>query len=262
LHKLSHNPNNTDRLEISFKGGYFMDYFMDTLDVVLRSVLSLAFLFFITRLMGRKQISQLSFFDYIIGISIGSIASEMATGLNTPYLHGFVAIGIYGFIATGISLLTNKNMKLRRFVNGRAYVLIEKGKILNLNLAKVKYDINDLLSEARFCGYFDIADIEFAIMETSGRVSFLPKSNIAPVTLEDMKIEKEQQAPVANIIIDGKVMDDNLKTMGLDETWLKKQLVINANIGIEEIILATVNKNNEIKIFKKTENLINKYQLD
>ncbi|MEG2814041.1 MAG: DUF421 domain-containing protein, partial [Oscillospiraceae bacterium] len=147
-----------------------MKFTIDMLDVALRAFLSIIFLFIITRLMGRKQISQLSFFDYVIGISIGSIAAGMATGISIPYIHGFIAMAIYTIIAILISILTSKSILMRRFVNGRAYLLIKSGKILEKNLQKVRYDINDLLSEARYAGYFDINDIEYAIMEASGRI--------------------------------------------------------------------------------------------
>jgi uncharacterized membrane protein YcaP (DUF421 family) len=232
-----------------------MDYFMDALDVAFRSIVSVGFLFLITRLMGRKQISQLSFFDYIIGISIGSIAAEMATGLESPYLHGFLSMGLYALIATVISLFTNKSVKMRRFLNGCAYVLIENGKIHEKNLAKVKYDVNDLLSAARYAGYFNIADIEFAIMEYSGKISFLPKSDKKNVTLEDLNIVKPQECLVANVIIDGKVMVENLKMTGLDDVWLKKQLDHQKIDRIDDILLATVDNNNQLSVYKKTHEL-------
>lgn len=239
-----------------------MDLFMDTIDVLIRSISSIIFLFFITRLMGRKQISQLSFFDYIIGISIGSIAAAMATSQEIEYLHGFLGMFVYSAIAVLISLLTNKSMRFRRFINGRAYYLIYKGKILDKNLSKVKYDVNDLLAEARFAGYFNIADIEYAVMESSGRVSFMPIAKKTVIVQEDMNIEKPQENLVANVIIDGKVMFENLKTTGLDEVWLKSKLAKRNYHKLEEIILATVDCNKHLSVYKKAEKLVSKTFID
>lgn len=243
-----------------------MGFTIDTLDVALRSFFSILFLFIITRLMGRKQISQLSFFDYVIGISIGSIAAGMATGLDIPYLHGFISMAVYTIVAIIISILTNKSIFIRRFVNGRAYLLIKNGKILEKNLGKVRYDVNDLLAEARYAGYFNINDIECAIMEASGRISFLPKSQTEPIKREDLFLHPDQENLCANLIIDGKIMFSNLKQAGFNEEWLKIELKkINAP-KIEDIILAMVqtsNKNSpELFIYKKTQNLVQKTFLD
>ncbi len=239
-----------------------MNFMMDTIDILIRSISSIVFLFFITRLMGRKQISQLSFFDYVIGISIGSIAAGMALDQDTHYLHGFLAMLVYAIIAVAISVLTGKSIKFRRFVNGRSYYLIYKGKILDQNLIKVKYDVNDLLSEARFNGYFNIADIEYAVMEASGRVSFMPVAKKTPVVQEDINLEKPQEDLLANVIIDGKIMYDNLKTTGLDEIWLKAELAKQNFHKLEEIILATVDCDNNLSIYQKAEKLITKTFMD
>lgn len=232
-----------------------MDYW-DLFDVALRSVISLLFLFLVTRFMGRKQISQLTFFDYVIGITIGSIAAEMATGLEVPYSHCLLSMGLYGAVDIIISVLTRKSIKMRRLFNGCAYILIKEGKILERNLTKVKYDINELLSAARYAGYFNIADIEYAIMEPDGRISFMPKSEKQIATLEDFHITKENEGLVANVIIDGAIMKENLKMLGLDQKWLRNQIQQQKADKIEEIILATVDKNRNLTIYHKTHELI------
>ncbi len=221
-------------------------------DIALRSVISLAVLFMITRMMGKKQISQLTFFDYVIGISIGSISAELAFNNDIPYSHGLIAVAIYGVIAILISVLTNKRLWARRFFTGRAFILIDKGKILEENLTKVRYDINDLLAEARNSGYFNISDIEYAVMETNGKLSFLPKEEKSPPLLEDLGIQKKQEGLVANVIIDGKVMRENLQNAGLNEDWLKQELKKQHFSSIHEIILATADNNNALTVFPRT----------
>lgn len=231
-------------------------------DIALRSLLSLTVLFFITRLMGKKQISQLTFFDYVIGISIGSLAAEMAATDEVPYQHGLTAIVVYGLIAWVISLITNKSIKARRFFTGHTFLLIDKGKILEENMAKVKYDVNDLLSEARNAGYFNIADIQYALLETNGKISFLPKVDKQPPTLGDLNIQKAQEGLCANVIIDGEIMADNLQAAGLDETWLKNELEKQKAGSVPDIILATVDTDNALSIYPKTRKTVKRTAID
>lgn len=235
---------------------------VDILDIILRAVLSLLVLFLVTRMMGKKQISQLTFFDYVIGISIGSLAAEMAATDEVPYQHALTAIVIYGLIAWLISLITNKSIRARRFFTGHAYLLINHGQILEKNLGRVKYDINDLLSEARNAGYFNIADIEYALLETNGKISFLPKPDRQPPTLGDLQIQKEADGLVANVIIDGKLMAENLKFTGLDESWLRKELKRQHVSSFSDVILATIDPQKQLSVYVKTGKEIDKTPMD
>ena len=127
---------------------------MELGSVVIRAFISLISLFFITKLLGKKQVSQLSLFDYVIGISIGNFAAEITINLEANLIYGTVAVLIFGLVAYFISILTMKNITLRRFIIGVPTVLIDKGKILEKGLKKVKFYINDLLEECLSCGYF------------------------------------------------------------------------------------------------------------
>lgn len=238
------------------------NYIIDIFDIILRSVLSVVFLFIITRIMGKKQISQLTYFDYVIGISIGSIAAEMATNTDIAYINTLLAMAIYAAIAVAISIVTNKSIKARRFFTGKTVLLIDNGKIIEKNLNKVRYDINDLLSEARNSGYFNISDIAYALLETNGKISFLPTIQKQPATLGDLGINKMQDGLTANVIIDGEVMENNLSMIGFNLEWLKKQLKEQDAPPIKEIILATVDSNNTLKVFEKTKKLIPETQID
>ena len=160
---------------------------VEILDVILRALISLIALFSVTKLLGKKQVSQLSLFDYVIGISIGNFAAEMTTDLDLPYTHGVVAVLIFGLVAYLVSVFTMKSISLRRFFIGTPTVLIQEGKILMKGLKQVKFDVNDLLEECRGNGYFDISQIEYALMEANGKLSILPKGENLPVTIKDMK---------------------------------------------------------------------------
>ena len=233
---------------------------MELGSVVIRAFISLISLFFITKLLGKKQVSQLSLFDYVIGISIGNFAAEITINLEANLIYGTVAVLIFGLVAYFISILTMKNITLRRFIIGVPTVLIDKGKILEKGLKKVKFDINDLLEECRSCGYFDLEEIEYAIMEVNGTVSIMPKSKYKPITVKDMDLKEKKQSLCANIIIDGKIMFNNLKNMNKDEKWLLKELKIKGYKTFD-IILATLDSFDKLTFYernndKKTKNIL------
>ena len=157
---------------------------------------------------------------------------------------------MYGIISYLISIVTQKSIKARRFFTGVPTLLIEKGNIIESGLKKSKLDVNDLLAEARTNGYFNIDDINYAIMEINGSLSFLPKDKNKPVTKEDMKIKKTEEVLTANIIIDGKVMGNNIAAIGKDEKWLLKEIKRQGYKTYNEILLATYD-GNKLQIYKK-----------
>lgn len=218
--------------------------------VVYRSFLSLAALFLVTKMLGKKQVSQLSLFDYVIGISIGNFAAEMTINLESQTMNGILAVFIFGIVAYVVSFLTMKSIFLRRFFMSTPTILIEKGQILKEGLKKVKYDMNDLLQQCRINGYFDVSDIEYAIMEPNGNISILPKENKRPVNLEDLNIAKNQSGLCANVIIDGKIMEENLKNINKSKKWLLKQIKTD---DLSKILLVTVDNNEKVKIYYNNE---------
>lgn len=224
---------------------------IDLLDVILRCIVSLITLFLVTKMIGKKQVSQFSLFDYVIGISIGNFAAEMAINLDSSYLHGTVAVIVFGVVAYLVSYITMKNLKIRKIIIGEPTILIKEGQIIYENLKKEKFDINDLLEEARINGYFDISKIDYALMETNGQISFLKKSKYESVTNEDLKITKPKNGLSLNLIIDGSVVKENLKTINKDEKWLKTKIGKNK---IKDVLLATIDNQNKIKIYKKNVN--------
>lgn len=219
--------------------------------VIIRSIISLTVLFAVTKLLGKKQVSQLSLFDYVIGISIGNFAAEMTINMDTQFLNGITAMIVFGLMAYLVSVTTMKSIILRRFFMGVPTLLIQKGKILENNLKKVKFDINDLLEECRSKGFFDISEIEYALMESKGTLSILPKGENKVITIKDMKIKPKVQGLVANIIIDSKIMKNNLKNMNKTEQWLEQQLKEKGYKTKENILLATLDINEKLIIYEK-----------
>lgn len=222
---------------------------MDILILLLSATASIVVLFILTKIMGYRQISQLSFFDYVIGITIGSIAAEMATNLELELWKPILAMVIYGIASLILSFLTMKSIKARRLFIGVPVVLIERGVILPCNLKKVHYDINDLLTDARSEGYFNIGDIQYAIMENTGKVSFLPNSAKRAVTPEDLNFQPVQEHILANVVMDGKIMEAHLQKIGKDTQWVKNELKLQ-KLKVSEVFLAVVDNHNKLTAFK------------
>jgi len=142
--------------------------------IFLTSISSLIVLFILTRIMGKRQMSQLTMFDYINGITIGSIAAEMATSLDGDVWQPLFAMIIYALFAILMSYASIKSINIRRFLVGKPFLLYENGKLFNKNLKKAKLDVNEFLTECRTNGYFYLSDIQSAIFETNGKISFIP----------------------------------------------------------------------------------------
>ena len=227
---------------------------MELFEIFIRAILSLFILFIITKIIGKKQVSELCLFDYVIGISIGNFAAEMTVNTEINYMNGVVAILVFGVLAYLINFLTMKSIVLRRFFVGTPTTLIQNGHIVMKNLKKVKFDINDLLEECRNNGYFDLSEIEFGIMEANGKLSVLSKANLKPLTPKDMKIKVSSSTLCGNVIIDGKIMKNNLKNMNKDIEWLMKELKIRG-IDISNVLLATLDNSEKLCFYLKDDEI-------
>lgn len=226
----------------------------ELLAVIVRTILVLIILFFLTKLMGKKQVSQMNIYDYLIGITIGSIAADIALDIEKSIIAGIVSLLIYGFSEILVTYLTVKSIRFRRVFSGVPTVLIENGKIIEKNLSKEGIDINDLQEEARQNGFFDLSKINYAILEISGKISFLAKTEEETVTKKDMKIKLKEEGLVANIIIDGNLLENNLKNMKKDEKWLEKELKNKGYNDYQNILLMTLDNNNAVTIYDKNIN--------
>ncbi len=239
--KIKYNTNNGDYMNIDY---------LEAFKIIPRSITSLIVLFFITKLMGKKQVSELSLFDYVIGISIGNFTAEMVMNFDYQYINGIVAIVSFGLVSYLVSVITLKSIKLRRFIIGVPTVIVEDGKISLEALKSTKLDVNDLLEECRSMGYFDITQISYAILEVNGKISILPKSDYQVPNLTDLKIKKEKAYLSINVIIDGKVMENNLNNTNKDINWLKQELKKQGYTNFNNILLATITNGN-LAVFEK-----------
>lgn len=209
---------------------------MDIVKVTLIAIVSVISLFVIAKLMGHKQIAQLDFFDYISGITIGSIAAEFATDLEAPW-KSLIALMIYGLASILLSLLTHKFPKIRKYVNGTPTILMNNGKLYRKNLKKAKLDLSEFLLLCREQGYFDLSDVQTAILEHNGKLSILPVSQKRPVTPYDMNLQPQKAHIGVEIIMDGRIMGENLSRIGREENWLRKQLKAQGYDDAKEVFL-------------------------
>ncbi|MDE5781574.1 MAG: DUF421 domain-containing protein [Lachnospiraceae bacterium] len=213
---------------------------------------SIVVLFLLTKIMGYRQMSELSMFDYVNGITIGSIAAEMSTSLDENFVEPLVAMIVYGVVSVILAYLSTKSMAARKIITGKPLILMDKGTIYEKNLKKAKIDINEFLTQCRVSGYFDVSKIQTAILEDNGKVSFLPLEADRPATPSDLNIEPKQEMMSANLVIDGKILWKNLRHAGKDENWLMNQLKANGADDIKDVILATCSDENKLNVFVKT----------
>lgn len=224
---------------------------MHILKIVFSSFASLASLFVLTKLMGNREMSQLSMFDYVSSIALGSIAGEMAVMSTDSILEPLISMIIFTSCTILISYITCKSIFLRRFFEGQAILLYQNGQIFEKNLLKAKLDVDEMLSVCRISGYFDLEEIHTVYLETNGTISVLPKALNRPVTPKDMQLNPTQNLPMANVIIDGQILKDNLRSTGKDEKWVDNQLK-NKGIDLKEVILATYDStSSSLNIYKK-----------
>jgi uncharacterized membrane protein YcaP (DUF421 family) len=192
--------------------------------VIIRSVISFFVLLVLIRLIGKQQIAQLTFFDYVLGITIGSIASTLSVQVDENMTATLAGMGVWTVLAILLAYLGMHNVWVRKVVEGEATVVIENGKILEEHLRKIRIPLDELISELRIQGVFNISDVEFAMFESGGKLSVQKKSPKQPLTPEDMKLATQYNGLPTNLIMDGVLLTDALESLKLSKAWLHHQL--------------------------------------
>lgn len=222
---------------------------MKILSVLLTSLLSVAALFLIAKIMGHKQIAQFDFFDYIAGITIGSIAAELATELEDP-LEPLIAMAVYGAVTFSFSVITSRFPKMRKYINGSPTIILDNGTLYRSNMKKAKLDLSEFMVMCREAGYFNLSDIQTAVFEYNGKLTVLPVSNKRPMTPADNNLMPAQEMMSVEVIMDGRILDENLKRMGLNVKWLQKQMEKQGYHNAKEIFLGLCDSNHNLALFK------------
>ena len=194
------------------------------LDILLRTILAVLLLLLIPKILGKQTLSNMTFHDFVTGITLGAIAANLAFNkdLKSPYL--ILSIVVFTLTSLLLSYIALKSRKMRNWISGSPTVLIEGGKILEENMRKIRYTMDTLDQSLRENGIFDIEEVEFAILEDNGVVSILKKEAYQYVTKKDLKLQLSSQSFPVELIMDGRIMERNLHNNGLTKEWLENEL--------------------------------------
>lgn len=217
-----------------------MESLVDVGQVALAALLSLAVLFVLTKLMGVKQVSQMTMFDYVVGITIGSIAAEMATEVSQT-VPSLIAMTLYGGVAWGISRVSERFLSVRSMVAGKPKLLLDGGKIHRENLKRGRMDISEFLLCCRMQGYFDLSQIQTAVLEPNGAVSILPRESARPATPEDLELRPRQTKMAVPFVMDGELLRENIHHAGKEESWVHRMLLKQGYYSEGNVLLALWN---------------------
>lgn len=223
----------------------------EILKIVVFSFVAYVALWIIAKLLGKKQIAQLSFIDYVVGITIGSIAAELTTETEKPFYYYLIAMFLFFFFDMFISFISRKGNIMKKIFIGKPLVVINDGKFDMESLKKSKLTVEEVLGMARDKGFFDISDIAYAIFETGGKLSILPKANQKPVVAEDLSITPEKPSLTSYVIVDGEIDEGSLSNLGKSKDWLLEKLGMSIK-ELKPILLAKYDeKEDDIMIYNK-----------
>lgn len=222
--------------------------------IVLRTILIYFIVLVVVRLMGKREIGQLSPFDFVVAIMIAELAVIPMESPGIPLWHGIIPLLILAFLEIAISYIALHSHRVRSFLDGEPQIIIKNGQILKKEMRKSRYNLDDLMAQLREKGYPNIKDVEFGILETSGELSIIPKSQKRPLTPADIDVETGYEGIPIVLIMDGVVIHAGLEKCGLDEAWLAEQLK-EKGYRLCEVFLAILDTQGELSVIpKKDEN--------
>ncbi len=224
-------------------------------DVALRTVLAFFAILLVTRILDKEQVGELTFYEYVTGITIGSLAADMATiTIISPWVI-LTALVVFAALAFLMGYVSLKSRAARKLLEGEPTVVIQNGKIMAKNMGRCRYNIDDLLLQLRTQGVFNVADVEFAVLESNGQLSVLPKSQKKPATREDLRIASNYEGLSSELIVDGEVIYQNLQQNNLDESWLIHEMEKQGIHSPGEIMLASLDTQGNLYVDRKKDGL-------
>ncbi|MGG7179356.1 DUF421 domain-containing protein [Clostridium paraputrificum] len=222
-------------------------YLMTIIKTVAVYLLSL----FLSRRVGTKLISHMNFFDLIMSVSMGSIIASIIIDKDSATISGVIALILFSILTILTSYVSIKSLKLRKILNSEPVILVENGRILDMNMKKLRITINELMMKLREKHTFNLSDVEYAIMERDGKLSVLVKADSKPIAPKDMNIEVKSSGLLKDIIIDGKIIERNLEAAGVDKEWLENKLKGNKISSASDVFYAGIDKNKKLTISKR-----------
>ncbi|MCL6449127.1 MAG: DUF421 domain-containing protein [Armatimonadetes bacterium] len=220
--------------------------------LVYRTILIYFIVLIVVRLMGKREIGQLSPFDFVVAIIIAELAAIPMESTGIPLWKAILPMVTLAVLEVLLSYLALHSPFLRKILDGEPQVVIKNGQILKKELRKARYNLNDLLAQLREKGIVNVCDVEFGVLETSGKLSVIPKSQKRPVTPEDLGIATGYEGLPTVLIMDGMIVKENLRSSGLDEAWLQERLG-EFNIRPGDVFLAVLGTDGKLFINKQEE---------
>lgn len=214
-------------------------------EITWRTLLAVLILFFLTKLLGKRQVSQLSLFEYITGITIGSIAAYVTVDSEAEWLLGLLSLTVWAACSYFIEFLQLKSKRMRDFIDSKGSVLIEHGRVLEKNLKKERLTTDELMEQLRKKSAFNLADVEFAIMEPSGDINVLLKRENQPLTPKDLGLPVQPEKEPQTVIMGGQIMEEALKKSGKDMNWLDKKLA-EVKAAVPDVFLGQIDASGEL----------------
>jgi len=216
--------------------------------VFVRSLLLYTVLAITIRIMGKRQIGQLQPFEFVIAVLIAELAGIPMSDTDIPLANGLVAILTLMISQVTLAYITLKSNRARGIICGTPSILIEKGKIMEKEMRRLRYNINDLIEQLRLKGYPNIADVDFAILETDGQLSVIPKPAKRPVVAEDLNITSRYEGLPLSVVLDGHILKNDLKKLGLTEEWLIEQLKRAGFQDTSQVLFACIDDSGQLFI--------------
>lgn len=229
----------------------------EIIDIVLQTLIAFFAILLITRILGRQQVAQLTIYEYINGITFGSIAATVATDLGQSSWGHIIGLFIFGTLTFGLSYISKKNRSISKIVDGEPVLVIQDGHILEKNLGKFQYTLDDLTHLLRKKDIFNIQDVKYAILETTGEISVVKVALKENVKIENMNLQSTQEELITDIVVTGKIIYENLKKRSISVDWLTGQLKMMGVKNIEDVYYATLDKDKKIYIDYFKDNLTN-----
>lgn len=218
---------------------------------IIKGILIYVLALILSKLIGIKIISQMNFFDFIMGVSVGSMIAKIIIDKDHVVFSGIIALITFTLLTIATSYLNLKSYTARRIINAKTLILIENGRIIDKNMKRLRITINELMMKLREKDVFNLENVQFAIMESNGQLSVLIKANKKPVTPYDMDLKVKSLSLINDIIIDGKIVDKNLEIAGIDKKWLQSELKKKSINNIEKVFYAGVDSNKKLTISEK-----------
>lgn len=220
------------------------------IEIGLQTILSFFSILFITRILGRQQLSQLTMQEYINGITFGSIAATLATDVNQRTWQHLIGLFLFGILTFLVSYTSSKNLNFARLIQGEAVIVIKDGKILEKNLKRFHYTIDELNHLLRKKDVFNMSDVKYGILETTGEISVIKVSSKNNLTLEDLNMLGKQDDVKSEVIVTGNIIYENLAKRNLTAQWLIDQLKTSGVSDIREVFYANLDENNRLYVDK------------